>query len=331
MTDISVIIPTLNDEATIEACLDSVTNQTYPDEAYEVIIVDGGSTDGTLRIAELFDCEIVFENQGTISYAREYGVSLASSKYIAFTDADCVVPTDWLEKLVSKLQSCGDVAGVGGPNVTPTDDTAFAKAVGNFFKVFSQVGARYGFTSDSVVEVSHNPTCNVIYKKSVLKEVGGFNEQLVTVDDEEMDYRITEQGYRLLFRPDIAVDHYRRPTWKRFARMAYNYGYGRGQAVRLHLDLGKWFHVAPTIALLVLATVLVASIITPLSIYAAPALFSVGEAGIVMISIIMGLRTNQPSWKYILLINIWMGTWAIAFPQGLLDSPERVSEKLNAD
>jgi len=212
-----------------------------------------------------------FEDKGTISFARELGMKKANGEYIAFTDADCVVGRDWLKKLRATIDTDTDVAGVGGPNITPEDDSPLAKSVGDFFELFSKVGARYGYSNDTTTEVEHNPTCNVFYRKKVIQEVGGFNEQLVTVDDEEMDYRIRQQGYKLLFRPDAVVEHYRRPTWRQFSSMAHSYGYGRGQAFRLHRELGRWFHFAPTITTVAILSLFVCTQFTALPL-AVPAL-----------------------------------------------------------
>lgn len=321
MTEVSIVIPTLNDGETLEACLQSLDSQKYPEEKYEVIIVDGGSDDETLKIADEHDCRILFEDTGTISYARELGVKKSDGSYIAFTDADCVVPEDWLLKLTSTIETDKDIAGVGGPNVTPQDDKTFAQAVGDFFELFSKVGARYGFTGDEITEVHHNPTCNVMYKRDVLEEVGGFNEQLVTVDDEEMDYRIREHGYRLLFRPDIPVDHYRRPTWRSFQQMAYTYGYGRGQAVRIHSELGKWFHYGPTIIGVVVLCLLFGALLTPIPLFLPIILVLLGEVSILGIASFMRFRTNRSLARYYLLINIWHIFWAIGFARGIFNPP----------
>lgn len=322
MTDISVVIPTLNDAATLNSCLRSLDRQNYPEDAYEIIIVDGGSNDGTVSIAEEYDCRVLHEDEGTISYAREIGVREANGEYIAFTDADCVVGNNWLKKLVETIESHENVAGVGGPNVTPDDDTTFAKAVGDFFEVFSRVGARYGYTNDEITEVEHNPTCNVLYKRDVIKEVGGFNEQLVTVDDEEMDFRIRNNGYKLLFRPDAVVDHYRRPTWRRFIKMASTYGYGRGQAIRLHPELGKWFHFAPTIALVIAIGMVSTGLLTTFALNTSLLLVLLGQLGVVLMSFYMRYKTGRSFGRFVLLVNLWLAFWATGFVKGLLNPPD---------
>ncbi len=187
---ISIVIPTKNNGDILEKCLFSIQNLECPEDRLEVIIVDGHSADDTVGIAKKYGCKVIFEDEGRISYAREIGVRQAKGKFIAFTDADCVVDRDWIKELIKHFKD--DVAAVGGPNITPEDDSAFAKCVGVILSFLSKPGARYGFCEEEVREIYHNPTCNVMYRKSVLEEVGGFNHSLVTVDDEELDYRIRE-------------------------------------------------------------------------------------------------------------------------------------------
>jgi len=85
-----VVIPVLNDQARIKDCLKAVFNQTLP--PYEVIVVDGHSTDNTVKNALNFPVRVVFEDFGTVGGARQVGVEEAQGDYIAFTDSDCVPP-----------------------------------------------------------------------------------------------------------------------------------------------------------------------------------------------------------------------------------------------
>jgi GT2 family glycosyltransferase len=217
----------------------------------EVLIVHGHSTDNTVEIARKYGCRVIFEDRGTISYARDIGVRDARGEFIAFTDADCVVDRGWLRNLIKHFGD-DEVVSVGGPNITPEDDTEFVRCAGDVLSFLSKPGARYGLNVDEVIEIFHNPTCNVMYRRWVLEAVGGFNHDLVTCDDEELDYRIGRLGHRILYTPDAIVYHYRRSTWKKFMQQAYNYGIGRMQAIRLHRGMGRLFHFVPSLTILVI-------------------------------------------------------------------------------
>ena len=320
---ISIVIPTKNNGDILEKCLFSIQNLECPEDRLEVIIVDGHSVDDTVGIAEKYGCKVIFEDEGRISYAREIGVRQAKGKFIAFTDADCVVDRGWIKELIKHFKD--DVAAVGGPNITPEDDSAFAKCVGVILSFLSKPGARYGFCEEEVREIYHNPTCNVMYRKSVLEEVRGFNHSLVTVDDEELDYRIRENGYRILYTPDAVVCHYRRPTWRRFMKMAWNYGIGRMQAIKLHRDMGRWFHYTPSLIISAIFFLSILSLSNMVYLLGALSILIIGGIGIGAMSLYLGSKTGMRDFlRYYALIAIWFWGWGLGFIRGVFKPVKEV-------
>lgn len=308
-SNVSIIIPTKNNGDTIEKCLSSIKNLDYPKEKIEVIIVDGHSSDDTVEIAKKYGCKVIFENKRTISYARDLGVKYAGSEFIAFTDADCVVDRNWIRELIKHFDS--GIAGVGGPNITPEDDTEFAKCAGIVLSFLSKPGARYGFAEDRVMETYHNPTCNVMYRKKILDEVGGFNHSLISVDDEELDYRIRKHGYRILYTPHARVYHYRRPTWSKFMKMAYTYGVGRMQAIKLHRDMARWFHFVPPMLIFAIALFF-------FSFYGALIILISGGIGIGAMSLHLGSKIKMNNFfTFFGLIAIWFWGYGLGMLRGL--------------
>ena len=308
---ISIVIPTKNNGDILGRCLSSIEELDYPEDVVETIIVDGHSTDQTVEIAERYGCKVVYEDRGTISYARDLGVRNADGEFIAFTDADCVVDRNWLRNLIKHFDD-EKIVSVGGPNITPEDDSKFVKCVGDVLSFLSKPGARYGLDADELIEIFHNPTCNVMYRKWVLDEVGGFNHDLVTCDDEELDYRIREKGYKILYTPDAIVYHYRRPTWKKFMKQAYNYGIGRMQAIKLHSKMGRVFHFAPSGIIFVIAVLFVLSFWDFSYFWGALSILVIGAIGIVVISSYLGSKTKMSNlFTYFGLIAIWF--WGYGF------------------
>ena len=316
----SIVIPTKNDGDTLDKCLASIYSLNYPKHEFEVIIVDGHSRDNTVSIARKYGCKILFENKGTISYARDLGVKHALGEFVAFTDADCVVDKNWLKEL-EKCFINDKIAAVGGPNVTPPDDSDFAKCAGLVLETLSKAGARYGLSGGEVREIYHNPTCNVMYRKVVLDEVGGFNHNLVTVDDEELDYRIRKKGYKIMYTPYAVVYHYRRPNWRKFAKMAYQYGVGRMQAIKLHSDMGKWFHFVPSIMLICFSLLVLLSIFGYINYYLIYYILAAYVLFLLLLSVIVCSRSklvsSSKSVVVFLLINVWLFMWAVGFIRGL--------------
>ena len=314
---ISIIIPTKNNGDIIEKCLHSIKNLDYPKDKYEVIIVDGHSTDYTAEIAKKYGCRVVYEDVGTRSGACNVGIKTAKGEYIAFTDADCVVTKSWLNNLVNHFNDEG-VASVGGPNITPKDDMEFAKCVGVVLSFLSKPGSRYGLNANEVVETFHNSGCNVAYRRSPIEEAGGFNEKLITCEDEELDYRIIEKGYKILYTPDAKVYHYRRPTWKRFYKQAYKYAVGRMQAIKLHWKMGRWYHYTPPALISLIAILFALSPVNFSYFWGALSILVIGGIGIGIMSLYLGAKTKMSNFlTYCVLIAIWFWSSGFGYFRGL--------------
>ena len=312
--EVSIVIPTKNEGGVLENCLNSIRNLDYPEDEIEVIIVDGHSTDETVGIAERYGCRVVYEDVGTRGGACNVGVRSANGGFIVFTDADCVVPKDWLNCLFKHFED-RNVASVGGPNITPEDDTEFAKCVGAVLSFLSKPGARYGLSANEVIETFHNSGCNVAYRKGVIEEVGLFNEKLVTCEDEELDYRIKDSGYRILYTPDAEVYHYRRPTWKRFYKQAYKYAIGRMQAIRLHWKMGRWFHYVPPMSIFITILFFIASFLNQIYLWIILTILIGGGFGIASMSLYLNSKTKMRS---LLTFHGLIMTWFLGYGTGMI-------------
>jgi GT2 family glycosyltransferase len=141
---------------------------------------------------------------------------------VAFTDGDCLVDKSWLEEL-EKGFSSPVIAGVGGDQKSPEDDTVVGKTIQRFLKTIGFVTG-YIKTDQATKETEHNPSCNAMYRKRVLKDVGGFDEALWPGEDVELDLKITTQGHTLIYNPQAVVYHYRPKTYADFGRMMLRYG-----------------------------------------------------------------------------------------------------------
>ena len=113
MPQVSVIIPTLNRCAYLKDCLDAILKQSFTD--YEIIVVDGGSTDGTLSLISDYKVKLVKQGHRGFCNALNLGVKNASGEIIAFTDDDGIANQHWLSTIVHTYEvSCNDVKAVGG-------------------------------------------------------------------------------------------------------------------------------------------------------------------------------------------------------------------------
>ena len=210
---VSIIVATLNNERTIDECLKAIFELNYPKDFLEIIVVDGCSKDATLEIAQKYPVKVVSAPLNAPA-AYNYAMKMVSNDVLGFIDADAKVEKEWLNKLVTHL---GDpqVAGVSGGIETWNTENAWARSIGYDLK------NRYARLKKSVVRIA---TMNLLMKKSVIEEVGGFDEHLPSQYDTDLGFRITSRGYKLLFEPDAKCYHFNRSTVKAYFRQQLQYG-----------------------------------------------------------------------------------------------------------
>lgn len=116
LPSVSVVVCTLNRKKLLRECLTSLFAIDYPPSRYEVIVIDGGSHDGTQEITSEFpQIHLAVEPRFGIAYARNRGAELARGVIVAYTDDDCIVGRAWLKNLVKGFQCSPQIMGVGGP------------------------------------------------------------------------------------------------------------------------------------------------------------------------------------------------------------------------
>lgn len=229
---ISIVIPAKNAQATMRRCLDSVLRLNYPN--FEIIVINDGSNDNTASILiDYKDLEIINTKGIGPSAARNLALRKARGELIAFTDADCLVDRDWLKELRRGFEDFPEAAACGGRQELPSDATEFEKKIFLFMK-------KVGFITDymrrargeRIVEVNHNASCCVMYRKDIFLKEKGFLEGLWPGEDVELDYRLKKKGYKIYFNPKAIVYHYRPKNLKKFLKMMYRYGWAQGFLVR---------------------------------------------------------------------------------------------------
>jgi len=129
---VSVVVPTFNEEKCLEKCLSSLA-----DGKTEIIVVDGGSTDNTLKIARKYTTKVFNLNKRGIGIARQFGAENAKGKYIYMTDSDCWSSPQLLQRMVRVLERNSAIA-VTGP-------TRYFGVHGKIIQIWYYIVDRYLF------------------------------------------------------------------------------------------------------------------------------------------------------------------------------------------
>jgi rhamnosyltransferase len=207
----SIVIRTLNEERYLPAVLCAIEEQTIHRDDRETILVDSGSTDGTLQAAERYECIILHISRDEFSFGRSLnrGCSAARGEVLVFLSGHCV-PTDgeWLEKLISPIEN-GEAAISYGRQIGGTDTKLSEHQV--FVKYYPKEG-RFGeipfFCNNANAAVSAD-----IWKRHL------FAEDLTGLEDMEFARRTyLEEGARLEYVPSAVVYHHHREPWRQVKR-----------------------------------------------------------------------------------------------------------------
>ena len=181
---ISVVVPSFNEEENIAQCLVSLSHQTLARSEYEILVVDGGSTDKTCEIARKYADKVFVQTSKKVGGARNDGVIASKGDIIASTDADCILPPDWVER-VKKDFADPAVAQVYGP-VYPIEDT-----FGNHFSLLlANTFSRIGYYSRTFY---YTLGCNTAFRKDAFLRAGMYR-CIDAGDDLEIAMRMKDQG-----------------------------------------------------------------------------------------------------------------------------------------
>lgn len=191
---ISVVIPTYNEEQNIERCLRSLADQTVPREAYEVIVVDGNSRDRTRELAEPLADSVFIQKSLRVGGARNDGIMAAGGDIVATTDADCILPRDWVERIGRNFAEKEIVQLYG--TVHPIEDglrNRFSLAGANTF-------SRLGYHTRTIY---FTLGCNTAFDRDAFIQAGMYR-CIDAGDDLEIAQRMRKIG-RVHLDPDLTV------------------------------------------------------------------------------------------------------------------------------
>jgi cellulose synthase/poly-beta-1,6-N-acetylglucosamine synthase-like glycosyltransferase len=223
---VSVIVAARNAAATIDDCVRSLLELRYPPAKLELRIVDNDSRDSTAEVLRRHADGIVMvqERRRGAAAARNTGLALANGEVVAFTDADCVVDSDWLTHLVAPLQD---------PRVGIAGGRILARPPANEVERFGEVIHDH-HTAIEVYRPAYAITMNWASPRALLRELGGFDEEFVRCQDVDLSFRVAQAGYALAFVPEARVYHRNERTLAGLFREGFVHGFHGVRARKRH-------------------------------------------------------------------------------------------------
>ena len=242
---ISVVVNTYNRAHRIPATLEGLSRQAYAN--FEVVVVNGPSTDNTREVLREYGNGIRIAHcpVAELGRSRNIGIDMAAGEIVAFIDDDAVPRDAWLDRLVSRYDA-PNVAGVGGYVFDGLHDCMQWKICTSSRLGDGDIDASppiEKYLGQGADPFLYLPGCNMSFRRSVLVEVGGFDERYAYgYEDPDICCRIIDAGYRLALQDDAIVDHYPAANHARDAaghahdaynwlrsRMIFAFQHGRGR------------------------------------------------------------------------------------------------------
>ena len=230
---VSVVIPVLDGEQTIGNCIDSLLGLRYPAERVELRVVDNGSRDGTAGVLRRYGERIVRLEESTRgpAAARNAGLRGAGGEVVAFTDADCRVDPDWLTALVAPLED--PRVGIAGGTIRAIPPASDVERFGEVIHDHRR--------AIEVFEPPYAITMNWASRRTVLEELGGFNERFRRCQDVDLSYRMTQAGYTLTFAPAAVVYHRNEDRLAGLFREGFTHGFHGVLLLKHHQEFVRAF------------------------------------------------------------------------------------------
>ena len=263
---VSVLVPCRNEVRSIERCIDNVCSLDRPPEGFEVIVIDGMSTDGTReilsRLKSQFSDLVVIDNPGKIvPRAMNLGIQFAKGEYIVRADARCIHPKSYLCDLVELSEKTG-ADNVGGVLVPEFGNTYTQKAVALAYKSRIAMGGALRDRGDFIGET--DTVYGGCFKRKRLLEVGMYDETMVRNQDDELSFRLREKGGKIIQDGRIKIQYYPRNSFWHLFKQFMQYGYWKVSVIKKHPQQASLRHFLPAVLVLSFVTL---GLLIPFTLY----------------------------------------------------------------
>jgi len=243
---VSVIMPMYNEEKTADACVRSILQQDYPSDRMEVLVIDGASTDRSAEIVRALQEHHpnlrLFHNPKQLTVTSlNLGLSKAHGEIYVRMDSHSDMNRDYVRTCVATLESTG-ADNVGGlmraVGVTPQGE-AIALATGSRFGVG---GARFHFATEPQYVDTVYLGC---YRMEVIRALGGYDEEMIINEDDELNFRLIRQGGKVYLSPAIRSSYQCRSSLRALWKQYFRYGKWKVRLIQKHHRVPSLRHLVP--------------------------------------------------------------------------------------
>ena len=259
----SIIVASFNRRDEIIELLDSMKTIDFTSDSFEVIIVDDGSSDGTLEFMEKYGEQAKFnfryirqENLGP-GAARNSGMKNALGDFFIFIDSDCTVPGHWLHEIDKKLNETGADA-FGGRDLYRKDFPPLLKAINYSMTSFITTGGLRGREGKKLAKF-YPRSFNMGLSRTLWLKIGGFGS-LRHGQDIEFSNRILKSNTKVIYIDRAYVYHKRRTNLRRFYRQVYNWGIARINLYKIDSSMLEPLHAIPALATILTIAVIILAV-----------------------------------------------------------------------
>lgn len=222
MDTVSLVVPIYNEEKYIEAFMDSILKQDYDFNKIEIILVDGNSTDETLKklenkLKELSCHYKIFHNEKKITpISLNIAIKESKNDIIIRLDVHSEYPTNYISKCVYYINN------IDADNVGCILEAKSSGKVGN--AIANVLSSKFGVGDSKFRTNSKSGYVDTVpfgtFRRSLFEKIGYFNEKLERNQDSEFNYRIIKNGGKIYLFDDIKIFYYPRNTIKKLTKMA---------------------------------------------------------------------------------------------------------------
>ncbi len=226
--NISIVVAVYNGAATLRECLDSLLALEYPAEKFEIIVVNNASRDKTAEILKdyLPNIKVFDEPKQGPAAARNCGIHQASGDVIVLTDVDCVVSPHWLKALVAPLKD--PAVGIAGGKILSRRPHNYIEAFGEQIHDHESAITKY--------KIPYVITMNWAARKTLLSEIGLFDEAFLRGSDSEFSMRLAQTDYRFAYAADAVIYHRNEKNLRGLFHEGYIHGRYSNKILKKHFS-----------------------------------------------------------------------------------------------